>query len=82
MTKIGVKVQSRKGIVWQGEGTSCSLINSLGTFDILVEHTQFVTPIQDKIVVRNGEQKVWEYQLPSDSMCRVKNNLVEIWVGI
>ena len=82
MDKLKVKVIARTGTVWEGEGSSCSLINSTGPFDILTEHTQFITPIQNTIIVRDGTTEVWRYALDSSALCRVKSNLVEIWLGI
>lgn len=82
MDKVKVRVVSRTGVVWEGEGSSCSLINSSGPFDILSEHTQFITQIQDSITVRDGDKDIWRYPLDSSALCRVKSNLVEIWLGI
>jgi F0F1-type ATP synthase epsilon subunit len=53
MDKVKIKVISRTGIVWEGDGTSCSMVNAIGPFDILAEHTQFVTPINGKVTVRD-----------------------------
>lgn len=82
MSKIKIKVQNQKGITWEGEGDSCSMVNDLGPFDILGEHTQFVTPIKDKITVRDNDKVVWEMTLPESALCRVKADSVEIWLGI
>lgn len=82
MDKIKVKVNAKTGTIWEGEGDSCSLINHIGPFDVLSEHTQFVTPIQDNIIVRSNNRIVWEYKLAESSLCRIKSNLVEIWVGV
>lgn len=82
MNKLKIKVIERAGVVWEGAGTSCSMKNERGNFDILLEHTQFVSPIFDVVTVRDGENIVWEYTLPSPSLCRVHENMVEIWVGV
>lgn len=82
MDKIKIKVVARTGTVWEGDGTSCSMINTIGPFDILAEHTQFVSPIKDKITVRDGDNISWDYSLETTAFCRVKANLVEIWIGI
>lgn len=82
MDKVKVVVMARSGVVWSGEGTSCSMVNTLGPLDILAEHTQFVTPIKDKVTVRDGQVVVWEQDLSAPALCRVKANVVEIWVGV
>ncbi|MFZ2199654.1 MAG: hypothetical protein WAV40_02620 [Microgenomates group bacterium] len=82
MTKLKVKVIARSGVVWEGEGDSCSMVNQVGPFDILVEHTQFVTPISGDIAVRNQDKITWTYHLDASALCRVKSNLVEIWLAI
>ena len=82
MSKIKVIVQNSTGLIWSGEGDNCSMINSLGPFDILAEHTQFVTPIQGDIIVRDSTQIIWQHSLVTSALCRVKNNQVEIWIGV
>lgn len=82
MDKVKVKVLARTGIIWEGDGTSCSMINTVGPFDILAQHTQFVSPIQEKITVRDGDKITWDYTLETSAFCRVKANIVEIWLGI
>lgn len=82
MDKLTIKVIARSGTVWEGQGSSCSMVNELGPFDILLQHTQFITPITNQITVRDGEKITWEYSLESGALCRVKANIVEIWLGI
>jgi F-type H+-transporting ATPase subunit beta len=74
---------SREGLVWEGEGASCSMENAVGPFDVLAYHTSFVTPIFGSLVVRDEHGGVvWEYVLPTNSLCRVHNDVVEAWLGI
>lgn len=82
MNRVKVKVIARNGIIWEGDGTSCSMINSIGPFDILAEHTQFISPIHEKITVRDGNKITWDHTLNSSALCRVKADIVEIWLGI
>lgn len=82
VNKLTIKVIARTGVIWEGEGTSCSMVNELGPFDILEQHTQFVTTIHDKISIRQGDKIIWDFTLDTGALCRVKANLVEIWLGI
>lgn len=80
--KIKIKVLAKTGIIWEGTGESCSMDNSIGPFDILAQHSQFVSPIKGKITVRNNDKIIWEYTIETSALCRVKSNIVEIWLGI
>lgn len=82
MDKISIKVQDKTSIIWEGLGDSCSMVNTLGPFDILAQHTQFVTPIQGDIIVRDNTKIIWNFTLTSNAICRVKDNQVEIWLGV
>lgn len=82
MDKIRVKVLSKEGVIWEGEGTSCSMDNEIGPFDILAQHTQFISPIYGQITVRNDDKIIWEFKIESSALCRVKADVVEIWLGI
>jgi F0F1-type ATP synthase epsilon subunit len=54
---LTVSITSPDRVVWQGSADSVSSTNKKGDFDILPQHANFITIIQNKpIVIRIGKQ--------------------------
>jgi len=63
---LQVRIVSPKGEVFKGEATAVSSRNSVGNFDILPQHANFVTLVRsEKIVVRliSGKAVEFKYDL-------------------
>ena len=69
--------------IWQGEAESVSAENSMGKFDVLPQHANFVTIINpgSTIVVRVFGKKpfVFTYE---DAVLAVKSGKVDIYVNV
>lgn len=52
---LEVKIQSPKAILYQGKALSVSSKNSLGNFDILPLHANFITIIQNEPILLVSE---------------------------
>jgi len=53
--QLEVVVNSPDKLIWEGKAYSISSENSAGVFDILPEHANFVTMIENKpITIRTG----------------------------
>jgi len=79
---LAVVVTSPDEIVWQGEANSLSSVNSVGVFDILPGHANFITLIQDNpITVReaSGTDKVFKYKR---AVLVIENDKINIYVDI
>ena len=55
--------------------------NKVGEFDILPEHTNFITLIFNKLVIYTKEQKKIEYEFKR-GVLEASDNLVKIFLGI
>lgn len=79
--QINVIVNSPDKLIWEGRADSVSSENTEGTFDILPEHANFVTMIENKpVVVRSGgTQKEFQYQ---NAVLVVRGKMVTIYAGI
>ncbi|MHA2426602.1 MAG: hypothetical protein ACXADB_00980 [Candidatus Hermodarchaeia archaeon] len=79
--KFRLKVRSREGVVYEGDVTSISSFNEKGKFDVLAQHTNFITLIQKKLIIRDikGTQKEIEV---GNALLRVKDNTVEVYLGV
>ena len=55
---LTVTITSPEKIVWHGRAESVSSENSRGPFDILSQHANFITYIENKpVIVRLGKQE-------------------------
>jgi F0F1-type ATP synthase epsilon subunit len=58
MKYLTVSISSPSHFIWQGNADAVSSINTKGPFDILPEHTNFITIIENKpIIIRSGKEK-------------------------
>ncbi len=79
--QLDVIVNSPNRLIWEGKAQSVSSENSTGVFDILPEHANFVTMIENKpIVIRTGlKEEIFQYD---NAVLSVKGNLLTIYAEI
>lgn len=76
-----VNVYTPKGLVFQGEVDSITSVNEKGTFDILANHTNFITVIKTNLRLRLADQKTKDY--PVDlGVLRSFSQEVDIYLGV
>ena len=78
---LRVTVRSRQGLVFDGRLFAVSSRNAKGVFDVLPMHTNFVSMITDKVVLRRPDGKKDELRVSSGVMV-VENNQVKIFLGV
>lgn len=78
---ITVVVRSHQGTEFSGQATAVTGHNSKGVFDVLPNHSNFITVITKKLTVHlpNGTKK--EMNLESGVM-RVLTGSVEVFLGV
>ena len=76
-----LKITSPNGLVFGGNILSLSAVNDSGKFDILKDHTNFITTIKDKIdiVDEKGENKSFTVD---KGVIRAVGNIVDVYLGI
>ncbi|MDO8638203.1 MAG: hypothetical protein Q7R43_01410 [Candidatus Daviesbacteria bacterium] len=82
MSYLQVSITSPKKELFTGEASSVSSTNSVGKFDILPEHANFVTLIEKQpIIIRppKGKQVVFNFSL---AVISVNSNKVSIYTDI
>lgn len=80
-TEIFVTVRDTETIHFEGKAISLSTANPYGYFDILPRHKNFITNIEEKIIIHISPTE--KKEIPVDSgILRVFNNNVEIFLGI
>lgn len=77
---LRLKIVSKMGVEYEDMVSSVTTVNAVGTMDILANHEWFISPIFEKVVVKNrqGETRVWSI---NNAILRVKENAVEIFIG-
>ena len=66
---------------YQGKAAAVSSENKVGKFDILPEHTNFITLIFNKLTIHTLDKKKLEYKF-SRGVLEVSENQVRIFLGI
>ena len=79
--RLFLKVITRKGTSFDAEIDSLTGHNDKGDFDVLRQHSQFISLIKNKLIVRLLDRKVQE--IPVDNaIMRVKGENIEVFIGI
>ncbi len=78
---ISVKVMSAKETLFEGQASAVSSENDTGPFDILQNHSRFISVIHKKVIVHITPQEVKEFPI-QNGVLTVENNVVKIYVGL
>lgn len=79
---IHVKILSPSQVIFEGDLKSVSSINSTGPFDILPEHANFITIVENQpIVLRDQAGRSQTFNFPL-SVLYTTNNNVHIYTKI
>ncbi len=76
-----VVINSPNELIWRGRASSVSSKNSAGIFDILPEHANFITMIQNEpiTVISGGKEHSFKYE---SAVLSVYNGTVAIYAEI
>lgn len=79
--KLLVSVINPEQIIYEGEAESLTSVNVFGRFDILPYHINFISIIEDILIIRDtGKQ---ERQMKIDGgIMKVLDNKVSVFLGI
>ncbi|KKQ51419.1 hypothetical protein A2865_02790 [Candidatus Woesebacteria bacterium RIFCSPHIGHO2_01_FULL_39_17] len=80
--KFHLKIQSKEGIIYEGEVESITSYNAVGKFDVLAEHANFISLINKGLIIGSeskGSLKKIDF---NHALLRVRGNQVEVYVGI
>lgn len=80
-TKIKVKIVELYKTVFQGELIALSAKNLKGNFDLLPDHTNFITVVSEKLTLVFEGGKLQEMPIESGVM-RCLDNSIEVYLGI
>ena len=79
---LNVRIIAPQEDLFQGPALSVSSTNSTGKFDILPEHANFITLVQNSpITIRTGDGKSLSYNFPL-AIIHASNNQVRIFTDL
>ena len=81
MNSLSVRVASASKTFFDGEARSVSSISSIGPFDILVDHENFISLIRDKVTIFDQGGKRYEIEIEK-GILEVSENKVRVFTGI
>lgn len=64
MNHIHIRILSPKKLIFEGQISSLSSENSAGKFDILSEHANFITLIENKPITLIQDSKTIQFNFP------------------
>jgi F0F1-type ATP synthase epsilon subunit len=79
--KILLRVRNREKIIFEGQVKSLSSVNKVGKFDVLARHANFISLVQESLVIRkaNGQKQTVAID---NGVLRVSKNQAEVYLGI
>lgn len=80
-TTVDVSIRSPEKLIFQGKAASVSSFNTVGPFDILPEHENFISLVKTKIIIHKDNINKQEFPIES-GILKVKDNQVFIFLGV
>lgn len=80
--RLSVIINSPDKVIWEGEVTAISSENSEGKFDVLPEHANFITLIQNKPIELYRPDSRTESFLFDQAVIYVHDNNISIYAGL
>lgn len=78
---LNVEVRSRQGLIFSGDLKAISAFNTVGPFDILPGHANFVSMIVNKLILHGDPGKTDEINV-DNGVIVVEENNVKIFLGV
>ncbi len=78
---LHVIVRDRNKVIYDGPATGLTSRNVRGNFDILADHENFVSLVNETLVIHRADQS--DLPIPmNNAIIKVKENKVEVFVGV
>ena len=79
--ELEVTVASSAKKFYEGKARSVSSKNSVGPFDILPQHENFISLVKEKITIFDLQGKKYEFKI-DNGLLEVSEDIVRVFVGI
>lgn len=80
-SEITLTIRNRTSLVFRGQVKAVTSLNDEGKFDILPEHTNFISIIKDYIIIHNLDGTDKELKI-TRGILKMRGNLISIYLGI
>lgn len=78
---LHVLVRDRTKILYNGEATGLTSKNTKGEFDILINHANFISLVNETLFIHRKNAS--DVAIPmNNAIVKVKENKVEVYVGV
>ena len=78
---LEVTVRTRQNVVFKGEAEAVSSVNTVGPFDILAGHTNFVSMIRNMLTIHKLDGSRMDIVVENGVLV-VENNIVQVFLGV
>ena len=80
-TTITVIIKNPEKLLYEGTAKSVSSIDEKGVFDILPQHSNFISIIKDHVMVHKVDGTIQEFKC-REGVLRVEDNIIKAYVDI
>ncbi|MEX0895402.1 MAG: hypothetical protein WDZ94_00510 [Patescibacteria group bacterium] len=81
LSQLRITINSPEAVLFEGEAVSVTSENTIGTFDILPNHTNFISIISNSLTLVRQNKKTENFSFAS-GVIQCKNNVVTVYVGV
>ena len=78
---LSVRISSPDQVIWEGQANSVSSANLDGPFDIMPQHANFITIVENRPILIRTQKRVVEYTFPN-ALIYTRNNAVLVFTNI
>lgn len=78
---LQVTIRDRVGDQYDGQAKAVTCVNEKGRFDILSQHTNFISTIKDKVTIHLPEGGVKEFNF-ENGVIQVASDNVILYLGV
>jgi len=79
---IFLKIHGRNGILFSGAVSSLTAVNKTGLFDVLPNHANFISLIQEKVTYRDAITNVAHIAPIGQAIIMAVENQVDVYLGM
>ncbi len=79
---IFLTIYTSEGVMFKDAVKIVSSANSVGKFDILPEHSNFISIVKDRITAVLSDGKTKQFPIIGNAIMRVLSNKVDVFIGV
>lgn len=80
-SKFPLSIETPTGVMLTGEIKALTLVNELGSFDVIERHTNFISAIKEKIIIHQLDDSKKEIPIQT-GIIKINKKGAEIYLGL